>query len=172
MTYSTFRWTISQEKFTLTSRDLLIHRPYAEVIPLTQFVEQLAVNSSQIEHRGFVVYFSLSTVTATTQNSITVVGCYASTSRQLIEVMEFEQKGLKMLQQAAAAAAVQCTPGQVYVICVIIITSADSQTDRQVRCSTQSLRSILHAPATLTACALVSASCHIPPHPRSPGLMV
>jgi len=32
MTYSAFRCTISQVKFTLTNRDLLIHRPYAEVL--------------------------------------------------------------------------------------------------------------------------------------------
>jgi len=32
MTYSAFRCTLSSVKFTLTSRDLLIHKPHAEVL--------------------------------------------------------------------------------------------------------------------------------------------
>ena len=35
MTYSVFRCTISEVNFTLTSRDLLIHRSHAEVLTYT-----------------------------------------------------------------------------------------------------------------------------------------
>ena len=38
MTYSVFRCTISEVKFTLTSRDLLIHRPFAVVFTLSLYV--------------------------------------------------------------------------------------------------------------------------------------